>query len=121
MSGNMPEILQGLNLNQVPEVAVDIQVPSTPWDQAANITSMPLLNLLLNACKLVKERRDWIIVNQLALARPFEDKFRFTFIRDELRVTFEHTTTVIRHKDLHLKCYGLEKEYEDDIARVYPA
>lgn len=125
----MPKMLME-KLKEVPEVAVSIYVPNSPWknescnkdcfpDGAHDYKCIPLLDLLYDSCRLVQRKRDQIL--QHADKKNFRS-FDFKFSIDDrfLTVSSSGVPRHIRIKRLHLKCYGLEREYEYILKKKYP-
>ena len=115
------------NIQQTPEIAIDIRVPEFPWNddscnQDENYHPKPLLDLLFNSCELVENKRDEVFTLlklENSEDKKFSDRFEFHFSPTYLRVTFGDTIKEQRLKDLHFTCYGLEKEFQDEMFKTF--
>lgn len=109
----IPAMLQGIT-RTVPEVAVSIQLPKSPWESdLEHFETVSLLDFLFKSCELVKKQRNKILQNTFQFGIRLES--------EQLVVQFPDTSMVQNHKDLHLKCYGLEQEYEEAIQKTFVA
>lgn len=120
---SFPDILQGLTLEA--EYKMRVLVPKQPWsdescENRSNYASLPLLNVLMAACELVKERRDMILMQEFGVG-PFAEEFKFNLNQKDLQVTLSRQPepAAKRCTHLHFHCYGLEAEYNKQIQEIY--
>ena len=114
-------------IQQTPEIAIDIRVPEFSWNddscnQDENYHSKPLLDLLHKSCELVESKRNEaisLLKLEDAEDKKFSDRFQFRFSPTQLAVVFGHTTKAQRLKDLHFTCYGLEKEFQEELFKTF--
>lgn len=121
-NGHQPEILRFHNIQRNAQAAITVNLPIEPWKRnSTTMTSVPLLDVLFQACKVVEDRRDKLL--GVIIDMKFRDKFDFKFSEEVLQVTFkqidkEHSIRcnhehLIRCNHLDLECYGMEAELKE--------
>lgn len=120
-SSHRLEIFQHCNIGTTEtHAAMTIRVPREPWNKA-NLSSetVPLLDVLFRACKVVEDRRDKLM--HTIGERKFSDKYAFNLTNEHLIVTLnaiDPREYRVRYNQLHLECYGIEAELKDELQQL---
>jgi hypothetical protein len=91
---------------------LEVEVPAEPWnDESQKTVTISMLDFLMDACKKVKEIRDAILNGELR-QQKFDDKFEFVMTATEF-ICKKNKDFKKKLEHLHLRCYGLDGDYEN--------
>ena len=115
----IPKIYDCRSIYRYGQAAITISVPTEPWvETCEEKTPVPLVDFLIEACDVVKERRDKLFGTWGEV--EFDENFEFNFTEKLLGIKLKHMKDFcnICHHTLHLECYGLEAEFKKQLHKL---